>query len=187
MSTVPAAPGGGGTSVSETVGRDELGFRRTVCACSFCKAHCRHVPGTLVPSDLPRLCPAGQGVLAWAEVHLRALTDKPYPALVPARNGLGHCHWFFDGKCAVHAAAPFGCAFFDAHMAEDEIRRRAEAMAGAIREDAAGQGLYRRVWDHLCRRGLVARSGDRDAVLAEMEAIRRRGPGRLRRAATTGP
>ncbi len=162
--------------------REEFGFGRTVCGCSFCQVHCRHLPGTLVPSDLPRLCPQGQDVFAWAEAHLRALTDKPYPALVPARGVLGHCHWLFEGRCAVHGAAPFGCAFFDTHMADDEVRRRAEAMAGAIRDDSAAGGLYRRVWDHLCRRGLTAPSGDRDAVMAEIADVRRRARGRLRRA-----
>ncbi len=168
--------------MNTSVNREEFAFSRTVCGCSFCQVHCRHVPGTLVPSDLPRLCPQGQDVFAWAEVHLRALTDKLYPALVPARGVSGHCHWFFDGKCAVHAAAPFGCAFFDTHMAEDEIDRRARAMAGAIREDSAAEGVYRRVWEYLCRRGLTARSGDRAAVTGEMAAIRRRAHGRLRRA-----
>lgn len=161
--------------------REEFGFGRTVCGCSFCQVHCRHLPGTLVPSDLGRLCPPGHDVLAWAEVHLRALTDKPYPALVPARGVFGHCHWFFDGKCAVHADAPFGCAFFDPHMAEDEVHRRAAAMVEAVREDDAVQGLYRRVWDHLRQRGLTGRSGDRDAAIEEIARIHRQGLGRLRR------
>src|SRR5437762_9516532 len=100
--------------------REQHGFRRTECACAFCTAPCRHVPGSLDVSDLARLCPAGRDVFAWAEEHLRAVTDKPYPTLVPARGPDGHCHWYFDGGCAVHDRAPYSCAFFDAHMSEEE-------------------------------------------------------------------
>jgi hypothetical protein len=135
------------------------------------------MPGTLVPSDLARLCPAGQDVFAWAEQHLRALTGKPYPALVPARGAYGPCHWFFDGKCAVHAGAPFGCAFFDAHMPDEEVARRSAAMVEAIREDAAAGGVYGRVWRHLREKGLVVPAGDRAAVRAGMEKVRRKAEG----------
>ncbi len=161
--------------------RQEQGLRRTECACEFCKVHCRHMPGTLVPSDLARLCPAGQDLYAWAEQHLRALTDKPYPVLVPARGVFGPCHWFFDGRCAVHAAAPFGCAFFDAHMGEEEVGRRATAMVEAIREDGAAKGLYGRVWRHLREKGLIAPAGDRAAVRVEMAKVRRMAEGSRRR------
>jgi hypothetical protein len=86
--------------------REVHGFRRTECACELCKVYCRHIPGTLDPSDLPRLCGDGQVIFLWAEQHLRALIDQPYPTLVPTRNSRGHCHWHFDGLCAVHEHAP---------------------------------------------------------------------------------
>jgi hypothetical protein len=161
--------------------REAFGFGRTVCGCDFCKVPCRHLPGTLDPADLPRLGPAGPDLFRWAEVHLRAQTDKPYPALVPARNGQGHCHWYFDGRCAVHANAPYGCAFFDCHMAEDEVARRAAATVQTIRADAMAQGPYWQVWRHLCRQGLTAPGGDRAAVAAEIVKVRRRAEGRRRR------
>jgi hypothetical protein len=154
--------------------REELGFRRTVCACAFCQVHCRHIPGTLLPSDLARLCPPGQDLLTWAEQHLRALTDKGYPALVPARGPGGACHWFFQGLCAVHADAPFGCAYFDSHMDREEIDRRASAMAESIRQDVAAGGVYGRVWLHLRNKGLLAAGGDREKVWAEMRKVRHR-------------
>jgi hypothetical protein len=163
------------------VGRQELGFRRTECACELCQAYCRHLPGTLTPSDLARLCPPGCDLFAWAEQHLRALTDKRYPALVPARRGDGPCHWYFDGRCAVHAAAPFGCAFFDSHMAEAEGDRRAAAAVRAIRDDASAAGPYYRVWLHLRRKGLIGRPGDRSALGRELQQIRRRAEGSRRR------
>lgn len=160
--------------MSEPSVREELGFRRTACACALCAAYCRHLPGTLNPSDLARLCPPGEDLFAWAERHLRALTDKAYPALVPARGADGHCHWLFAGRCAVHADAPFGCAFFDAHQGNAEVGRRADAAVRAIREDAAADGPYMRVWRHLRRLGLTAAPGDREGLAAEVESLRRR-------------
>ena len=153
--------------------REEFGFRRTTCGCPACQAFCRHLPASLAPADLPRLCPPGQDVLAWAEQHLRAVLDKPYPTLVPARQADGSCHWFFEGRCAVHAAAPYGCAFFDAHMPAAEVARREEATVQARREDAAADGLYVRVWRHLRRLGLVCPAGDRSAVLADVRRWQR--------------
>ncbi len=151
--------------------REELGFRRTVCGCARCQAPCRHVPGSLAPADLFRLCPPGQDPFTWAEEHLRAVIDKPFPTLVPARRADGHCHWLFDGLCAVHPAAPFGCAFFDAHMAADEVARREAATIQARREDAAANGPYYQVWRHLRRKGLTAPSGDRAALMAELDRL----------------
>jgi hypothetical protein len=156
--------------------REQLGFRRTACGCEFCKAPCRHVPGSLDVSDLDRLCPPGQDLFAWAEEHLRAVTDKPFPTLVPARGADGHCHWFFEGRCAVHENAPYSCAFFDAHMTEAEAQRRSAATVRARQQDAARGGLYYRVWLHLCRRGLTSRSGDRAALAEEVRELRRRFP-----------
>jgi hypothetical protein len=150
------------------------GFRRTTCGCDFCKAFCRHLPGALDPSDLSRLCPREEEVFAWAEQHLRAHAGGDYPSLVPARNFLGHCHWYFDGQCAVHANAPFGCAFFDAHQSDAAVEERVTATVRACREDAAANGLYFRVWQHLCARGLVARRGDRSALTRDMRRIARK-------------
>ena len=154
--------------------REEHGFRRTTCGCELCKVHCRHLPGALDPSDLVRLCPPDHDLFTWAEQHLRALTDKPYPTLVPSRQQNGHCHWYFDGKCAVHDTAPYSCAFFDSHMAEDEVHRRVVATAAAIRQDAAANGPYVRVWRHLCGKGLIARPADRSALFRELHDIRDR-------------
>ncbi len=108
----------------ESVAREQHGFRRTVCGCEFCKAPCRHVPGSLDVSDLGRLCPPNEDVFTWAAQHLRAVVDKPFPTLVPARQTNGHCHWLFDGRCAVHGSAPYSCAFFDSHMTDAEVERR---------------------------------------------------------------
>ncbi len=161
--------------------RRTFGFERTQCGCEYCKAYCRHLPGALDPSDLTRLGPDGPNVFAWAEHHLRALIQQPYPLLVPARNEQGPCHWYFDGQCAVHENAPYSCAFFDAHMPDAEVGRRAAATIQACKDDAAANGLYHRVWLHLWRRGLVGQPGDREALLAEVRKRSRRAEGRLRR------
>lgn len=153
--------------------REQHGFRRTVCGCEFCRAPCRHVPGSLDVADLERLCPAGQDVFAWAEQHLVVVTDKPFPTLVPARQANGHCHWLYDGQCAVHAQAPYSCAFFDAHLTGAEVQRRSAATIQARREDAARQGLYYRVWLHLQRKGRVGPSGDHAALLEEVRLLHR--------------
>src|SRR5271166_1913757 len=134
--------------------RKQFGFCRTICGCELCRAPCRHMPGSLDISDLPRLCPVGQDVFAWAEQHLRALTDKPFPTLVPARRADGHCHWLYEGKCAVHEISPYGCAFFDSHLDAAEVKRRSAATIQARRADALNNGLYYQVWLHLCARGL---------------------------------
>jgi transposase len=162
-------------------GREEFGFQRTECPCPFCRVPCRHMPGSLCPSDLARLCPAGQDVFAWAEQHLRALADRPFPTLVPARQANGHCHWLHEGRCTVHEAAPYGCAFFDSHMTAADVERREAATVRARREDAAADGLYYRVWVHLRMKGLIALPGDRAAVRAEALAVRRNAERSLRR------
>jgi hypothetical protein len=153
--------------------REQLGFRRTVCGCAFCQAPCRHIPGALDVADLPRLCPADQDVFAWAERHLRALVDRPAPTLIPARQANGHCHWHYEGKCAVHESAPYGCAFFDTHMNESEVERRWTATVQARQEDAANDGLYYRVWRHLCRKGLIDGAGTQTALAEDFQRIQR--------------
>ncbi|CAN5427513.1 hypothetical protein BH10PLA2_BH10PLA2_18960 [soil metagenome] len=147
-------------------------FSRTVCGCALCQAPCRHIPGSLDVTDLLKLCPSGQDIFKWAEEHLRAIVDKGYPTLVPARGLSGACHWLFEGRCAVHAAAPYSCAFFDAHMTEPEILARSQATIAARRQDQANRGLYYRVWTHLCGKNLLAPSGNRAALAADIERLR---------------
>lgn len=172
----------GGTALDQPPARREQhGFPRTACSCAYCQAPCRHVPGSLDVADLERLCPKGQDLLAWAEEHLRAVTDKPFPTLVPARQADGACHWYVGGRCAVHENAPYSCAFFDAHMTEEEISRRSAATIRARQEDAAHEGLYTRVWRHLVRRGLTVLSGDRQALTDTVRRIQREAARQWRR------
>jgi hypothetical protein len=169
-------------AVELPVVREQYGFKRTVCGCAYCVAPCHHIPGSLDVSDLGRLCPDGQDIFTWAEVHLRAVVDKSYPTLVPARQANGHCHWLVDGQCAVHGSAPYSCAFFDAHQAQAEIESRSTATIRARKEDAVNHGLYHRVWLHLQSQGLIARSGDRAGLVAEVNGLRRMAERSRRRA-----
>lgn len=153
--------------------REQFGFQRTRCGCDFCRIPCRHVPGGLDVADLDRLCPAGVDVFPWAEQHLRARTDKSYPVLVPARQPNGHCHWHFDGKCAVHDHAPYGCAFFDSHMPQAEVERRYAASVQARVHDAESNGIYTKVWRHLCAKLLTDQPGCPDALKRDLERIQR--------------
>jgi len=151
--------------------REQHGFQRTKCGCAFCAAPCRYLPGSLDIADLERLCPPERDLLSWAEEHLRALTDKPCPTLVPARRADGACHWFYDGRCVVHANSPYGCSFFDTHMDRAEVERRRDATIKARQEDEVRDGLYYRVWKHLCRKGLIGRPGDRVGLEAEFRRL----------------
>ncbi len=163
-------PGRSNLTASPT--RVQHGFPATTCGCDFCRAYCKHIPGRLDASDLYRLGPPGDEVFAWAERHLRAVDDTPYPKLVPARQANGHCHWYQDGRCTVHAQAPYGCAFFDAHMPTAEVNRRSQASVQAAIGDASIDGLHARVWRHLRDKGLTRPSGDRAPLDDEFRRIR---------------
>lgn len=149
------------------------GFDRTRCGCEMCRIPCKHVPGALDPEDLPRMCPENHDIFSWAEEHLRALTNKPYPTLVPARQANGSCHWHFDGLCAVHDVSPFGCAFFDSHMSYEEAEKRREATIASRLKDKDKKGLYYQVWQHLCRLGKIGRPGNRAGMRAEGQKLLR--------------
>lgn len=148
------------------------GFVRTKCSCEFCAVPCRHVPGGLTIADLQNLCSENKEVFDWAKEHLRALTNKPFPVLVPARQSNGHCHWYVDGRCQVHEHAPYGCAYFDSHQSEQEVAERYQAMTKARTEDLKNNGLYTRVWQYLCFLGLTDNPGSKSAMAKEYEKLR---------------
>jgi hypothetical protein len=102
--------------------RTEFGYTRTVCGCGECTTNCRFMPGFLIPADLDRLFP-DDGGLDWAAANLLASPGAlvmrggetfRIPTLVPATKPDGTCvNLSNSGLCQIHAAAPFGCAFFD--------------------------------------------------------------------------
>jgi hypothetical protein len=149
--------------------RVEFGFPRTRCPCAACAAPCSFIPGYLVPDDLPRLAAhhgPGADPLAWAAEHLlaspgalvaRAGRAFRIPTLVPARGPGGACAFLADGgACAVHEAAPFGCAFFDSHMTAAQADRRSLAGLRAVARAWSDGGLYAEAWRGLAEAGRVA-------------------------------
>jgi len=157
--------------------RTEFGFERTCCACPACVANCRHIPGYLIPADLARMAAVAREdeLLAWCKRHLLASPGAivareghvfRIPTLVPARRDDGACIFLTkEGACAVHATAPFGCAFFDAHMGPTQADRRSSAGLRAVAQAWQTGALYATVWTMLHDAGQVA--------LAPEEARRR--------------
>ena len=132
-------------------------FARTVCACEACRANCRAVPGHLIPSDVARvgalLFAAGRvtspgDVGAWLRASPGATVGTRRPGgglrlwrvgtVVPARRADGVCV-FLDphGLCAIHAASPFGCAYFDVHEPEALASAKSAWGLSAILADPA--------------------------------------------------
>jgi hypothetical protein len=170
--------------VSLPIIRQEGGFKRTTCGCELCSCYCKVMPGFLVPSDLERLIPKDADPMAWARTHLRASkgsvmvntltgeTISSIPSLVPAKQANGHCHWLNqDGKCNVHSDSPFGCAFYDQHMKDEEAERR-NHYARMTRAQAFDEhSLYAEIWHMLKTEGLVG-GGEYAQSQRELQRVR---------------
>jgi hypothetical protein len=149
--------------------RTEFGFARTVCSCRECTLNCRHLPGYLIPADLERLhqqLAPDEDLTTWARRHLLASPGALVVrrgqvvrilTLVPARRPDGACTFLTDDdRCAVHAVAPFGCAFFDAHQSGAEADRRSTRGLQAVMEAWDAGDTYARLWVTLAGAGLAA-------------------------------
>ena len=149
--------------------RTEFGFCRTRCDCADCTRCCRHIPGYLVPADLERMhqhLAPGQDLLTWAREYLLASPGAVVmrrgrtfriPTLVPAHRPDGACTFLTaTGRCAIHPVAPFGCAFFDAHMPQAEADRRSQHGLRAVLHAWTTGDLYAYVWAALAADGFVA-------------------------------
>jgi hypothetical protein len=149
--------------------RTEFGFSRTVCACHACTLYCRHMPGYLIPADLERIhqhLSPGEDLVVLARRHLLASPGAlvlrrglplRIPTLVPARRLGGACVFLTDAaQCAIHAVAPFGCAFFDSHMPPAEADRRSMRGLQAILDAWNAGDAYARLWVALADAGFVA-------------------------------
>src|ERR1700722_10542406 len=154
--TLYQIPASESDSLQPPAKRQEFGFQRTTCSCKKCSLWCEYVPGSLVPSDLDRLIPLGEDPFLWAEQHLLAspgfqirtpqFTVK-IPSLGPRRQNNGHCHWFQDGRCAVHENSPYGCAFFgECEMTDDHAEKAARAGREARAKAFQEGGLYAQLW-----------------------------------------
>ena len=118
-------------------------FERTICDCEEDKAHCRSIPGVLLPDDiliireflekrdqidypaflnLFRLGPKGWKAARITEGGIESLH---LPTITPKIDKDDRCVFLTDeDRCSIHAVAPFGCAYFDAHMSAKEGQRR---------------------------------------------------------------
>jgi hypothetical protein len=163
--------------------RVEFGFARTICACNDCTAYCRQVPGYLIPADLERLRQqvAVGDFQQWASQHLLASPGAlvmqrgklfRIQTIVPARQTDGACVFLTpESRCAIHALAPFGCAFFDSHQTADEADRRSSRGLRAILEDWIANGPYAQLWTGLHAAGRVAQAPEnlRSSLLATQQ------------------
>ena len=142
------------------------GFSRTHCACDECKSACRHMSGMCAVEDIRRWqAQHGGAFAAWSLVHLAASLGARIfrdgaihrlPTIVPARLSAGACHWLTGQEmCAIHADAPYGCSFFDFHLAIAEGNRRSIAALTEIAYDWATEGPYSRLWLQLNTKGKI--------------------------------
>ena len=138
-------------------------YPRTTCACDKCVAACKHMPGFLAVDDLEAMLPedldADMGepdewlrenfVASQGAKVLMGGRIQTIPTITPRLTEQG-CVFLQDGKCTVHAAAPFGCGWFD--VCDDEgkgvdakIRQAFNEIIEAFLADAS----YARAWQRL--------------------------------------
>lgn len=145
--------------------RTEFNYQRTECACEDCTINCRYIPGYLVPADLERMRAAIAPQLtleAFADQYLLAspgakilrmpqMKVLQIPTLVPARKLDGSCVFLTeDNRCQIHAVAPYGCAFFDAHQSINESDRRSLRGLEEISSGSSDEVVdYMLTWAHL--------------------------------------
>ena len=143
--------------------RTEFGASRPVCACRGCVKNCRFMPGYLIPADLKRMMPpvtSWAEALVWAEENLLSspgalvrVANQVFtiPTLVPRVKPDGSCIHLIEGRCGIHAIAPFACAFFSCQPEPPGL-----AIDGiyAVYAELPGS-LYKRFWQHLNATGRV--------------------------------
>jgi hypothetical protein len=163
-----------------TENRVEFGAIRTKCSCSHCITNCKFIPGYLIPADLGRLIPPAGDPEEWARTHLRASPGAKLlrqhndgrqeiiqiGTLVPAHNHDLSCHWLHDGRCEIHANAPFACAYFDCGQSKQYADELSLKGINAIIADHNANGLYSRLWTILW--GAELRSPSPDVKRAAM-------------------
>ena len=145
------------------------GFERTTCDCDLCRVPCRHMPGALAPGDLEAIAEHLGVTMSgpWVEEHFRASDGAKVlsssgsvvsiPSMVPAQQEDGSCVFLDDaGHCKVHPVAPFGCAYLDMHMGEEEADNRSRTLIMLQLGDIASDGAYSKCIGVLKGKGCVA-------------------------------
>jgi hypothetical protein len=149
--------------------RTEFGFERTRCACPECTRCCHHILGYLMPADLPRIAAfhrPGLDLFVWARLFLLASPGAlvarkgvvyRIPTLVPARRPDGACIFLTEAdSCSIHPAAPYGCAFFDAHMTAAQADHRSSQGLRAFAHAWQAGTPYGAIWQMLYQAGRIA-------------------------------
>lgn len=169
--------------------RKAFGFARTECACADCVLNCQHMPGYLIPEDLPALA-AELGYDDWEKFAFENLAASPgatvmtregealqIPTLVPQRQANGACKFLSaDHRCQVHAVKGFGCAYFDCHQSRAEADARSLQGLHAVAIDWAMRGMYAHLWLLLAAHNiravppLLAKARLREAVALQSNA-----------------
>jgi Fe-S-cluster containining protein len=123
-------------------------FERTTCACAECTQCCRDQPGYLRPGDLERIAAHRGETVAeasrffWSSegalvMNLQTGRQFRIRTITPRRER-GKCVFLDDqGRCTVHAVAPFGCAYFDTHMSGREGQTRSSWALREVQHDDA--------------------------------------------------
>lgn len=173
-------------------GREQFGRQRTACSCRACTINCEYIPGYLIPDDLPRIAAMidPEPILVWCCKNLLASPGATVkkgtrvfniPTLVPDRQANGWCVFLkpLDSGnqakyCSIHAAAPFGCAFFDCTQTREQSNELSALGLTQIMEAFNDKDLYANVWHALVDLGRVAPSPavGRARLLAAWDAER---------------
>jgi hypothetical protein len=165
--------------------RTEFGFQRTECACENCVQFCFNLPGYLIPADL-EVISAHLGYDDLIRFAVENLVASPgalvcvdgaimqIRTLTPNRTPDGACKFLHDNRCAIHAQAPFACAFFHGGQDRREADFRSWCGLQAIAHEWATGGLYARLWVHLYSLGLVAPSPIKARERMRREAQRKK-------------
>jgi len=175
--------------------RTEFGFERTECDCEECIQFCVSLPGSLIPADLEAI----SGRLGYDDLvqfAVENLLASPgaivsdgkslirIPTLVPQRGSDGACKFLRDGRCSVHAQAPYSCAFFEAGQDQHEADARSLRDLQAIAREWSAGSIYARLWMLLHSMGLVAPSPveARERMRHEAQEKKKRADGMARKA-----
>lgn len=168
--------------------RKAFGFARTECACRACQLNCQHLPGYLIPADLPVIA-ATLGYDDWDTFALENLAASPgaavmtgdgrmcqIPTLVPQRQANGACKFLDEHlRCRIHAVSPFGCGWFDVHQSPTEADTRSLRGLHAVATDWLMHGMYAHMWLLLKAHGIravppLAAKARMQAAIAAQEA-----------------
>lgn len=145
-------------------------YPRTVCDCADCRKPCENgLTGMLAPGDMGRIAAfldmdpgavlplfrASPGAKVGRSVNTRLgfrIETFRIGTIVPGTDVTGQCVFLQpDGRCSIHAVAPFGCGWFDWHMNHAEGNQRSAACLREILNDPE----YQRKWHVLASHGLT--------------------------------